>query len=527
MFYISTESIKESYRRLTAINFTNQSILHIFLILKGIGINSLSYSSLNDIKNHALPYAQELGYLFSPLEEAPDKNDFINPFFMKEWASNPTEKLAKWVNGRIKNNVIGGATTWRSFIMQDTSEDFKFTYNYVEEIAKLTIGNSKIPLAAISVWANRFTQFEEKISISELVSFFCKRFNITEKEIDLLFETNTPISLSFSNKLHSTQDIRSLIGNPNTMPNWVGTKPIINNTMNIGDEMNVIRRYHSMDSHTVKTDTLNFVLSNYHQLILSGPPATSKSYLLSELSKNYSKVVHIQFHPQYSYQQFIGGYFVEGSNVVFKNGILYELAEEAKANTNKKYLLIIDEINRANTGQVFGETIQALDRNESVQIIMDGQLVQFAIPRNLHIVGTMNTTDRSVGYLDYALKRRFLNIYCQSNPKLLIELTKVTDSNISLCDFLEKINLNLQTTVKNKEYVIGHGVFFETALKNKENVFEWNTQLLEMLFNYKILPLIEDFCGNEPEYISGIVGEQLSKRLTGEDFKKALEDFAN
>lgn len=526
MHYISTESIKESYNKLTSINFSNQSILHIFLILKGIGVNSLSYSPLDDIKNHALPYAQDLGYLFSPLEEAPEKNDFINPFLMKEWATNPTEKLSKWVGGRIKNNVIGGATTWRSFIMQDADEDFKFSYNYVSEIAKLTIGESKIPLAAIAVWANRFTQFPEKVSLSELISSFCTRFHITQEELNLLFETQTSINLTFSDKLHSTQDIRALIGNPSGIQDWIQTKSINNSTILVDDDNTVIRRFQNMSNSTVKMDTLEFILSNYYQLILSGPPATSKSYLVSELSKKYAKTTHIQFHPQYSYQQFMGGYFVEGSNVVFRNGLFYEFVKEAKANPNNKYLLVIDEINRANTGQVFGETIQALDRNESVQIMVDKQLVEFSIPKNLHIVGTMNTTDRSIGSIDYALKRRFLNIYCPSNPKLLIDLTKVTDSSLSLCDLLEKINMNLQTTIKNKEYVIGHGVFFETSLKNKDGVFEWNIPLLEALFNYKILPLIEDFCGNEVEYIVDVVGEQLAKRLTGEDFKKAIEDFA-
>lgn len=189
MYYLDTETVKAAYTKLASIDFSNQSILHIFLILKGIGVNSLSYSLLDDIKNKALPYAQDLGYLFSPLEESPEKNDFINPFLMKEWATNPTERLTKWVGGRTKNNVIGGATTWRSFIMQDTDEDFKFSYNYVSEIAKLTINESRIPLAAIAIWANRFTQFDEKVSLSELITSFCSRFHITQEELNLLFET--------------------------------------------------------------------------------------------------------------------------------------------------------------------------------------------------------------------------------------------------------------------------------------------------------------------------------------------------
>lgn len=524
MYYLDTETVKAAYARLISIDFSNQSILHIFLILKGIGVNSLSYSLLDDIKNHALPYAQDLGYLFSPLEESPEKNDFINPFLMKEWATNPTERLTKWVGGRIKNNVIGGATTWRSFIMQDTDEDFKFSYNYVSEIAKLTINESRIPLAAIAIWANRFTQFDEKVSLSELITSFCSRFHITQEELNLLFETKTVINLSFSNNLHSTQDIRQLIGNPAGMTNWVVANRIIT-TVNIDENNSVIRRFNTMSNSTIKKETLEFILSNYYQLILSGPPATSKSYLVSEIAKGYKKAVHIQFHPQYSYQQFMGGYYVEGTNVIFRKGVFYNLVAEAKANEKEKYLLVIDEINRANTGQVFGEMIQALDRGSKVQVQIDDKLEVLDIPTNLHIVGTMNSTDRSIGSLDYALKRRFLTVYCGSNPKALIDLTSSVGDMVSICDFLEKLNTRIVDVLKNREFVIGHAVFFENSRKNASGKYEWDFASFEVLFNYKILPIIEDYSGHDIETIKQIVGDKLIDRLSGEEFKKAAKEF--
>jgi len=138
-YYISTDCIKKAYEELTKVDYSNQSILHIFFILKGIGIDSLAYNDLDIIKQKGLQYAQNISSLFSTLEAQPAKCDFINPFFMKEWAINPTELLKKWVDSRVKNNVIGGATTWRKIIMQDVDSNFKFVFDYIEQVKEITI----------------------------------------------------------------------------------------------------------------------------------------------------------------------------------------------------------------------------------------------------------------------------------------------------------------------------------------------------------------------------------------------------
>ena len=525
-YYLSTETIKAAYNELILLKYSNQSILHIFFILKGIGINNIDYIDASVIKHKGIPYAQDLGALFSSYEKQPKTNDFINPFMMNDWGMNPSEKLEKWVKTRIKNNVIGGATTWRKIIMQDADSNFKFSYDYMREIKELTIGNSKrIPLISFAIWSNRFTEFEKHVTIRELESSILKRFNINDLEKKCFFKSESSIStLFFDNKLHCTEDIRKMIGSPSGLGGWEVTNPV---SVEMDLFNTTMRRFEMGTINEVSKDMLMKILKDYHQLILSGPPGTSKSYLCSQLATEYTECLHIQFHPQYSYQQFVGGYVVDKADVVYRSGIMLDLIEKAnkalKDGINDKYLVIIDEINRANTSQVFGDLVQCLDRGTSVEILCDGQTKKYTIPKNIHIIGTMNTTDRTIGILDYALKRRFLMVYCASNPQILTDLCS-NNGFISLCDFLEKINNSLYENLKNREYCIGHAIFLNDVY-HENGKFVWDFEKFEILFNYKILPLIEEYCYGQNDKVVEILGEDLCKRLSGDSFIESIQEY--
>ncbi len=522
-YFISTATIKKAYEELTNLDYSNQSILHIFLILKGIGINNIKYEDVDIIKRRGISYAQDLSSLFSDFEEKPDKCDFINPFMMNEWGTNPTEKLNKWISSRVKNNIVGGATTWRKIIMQDVNGDFKFVFDYINQIKKVTIGNvGKIPLEAIAIWTNRFTEFDERVSINKIIVSFLDRYHLNQNERNELFRMTSYIkTVEYGSILHNTETIRNLIGKPKGLNDWVLSKPLIGTVDLTNTNM---RRFNMSTINKIDTALLMRILKYYHQLILSGPPGTSKSYLCGEISKNYDKTFHIQFHPQYSYQQFVGGYVVDGAEVHYEKGLMLKIIEDAKMNNNKKFLIVIDEINRANTSQVFGDLIQCLDRNNKVDIICDGTQKEYFIPKNIDIIGTMNTTDRTIGALDYALKRRFLDVYCGSNPQILYELCP-NDGFILLSEFLEKINGNLYEVLKNKEMCIGHAMFLNEEYKGKDGKFNWNFENFELLFNYKIVPLVEEYCYGNQEQIYEILGDDLPKRLTGDEFKEALEEY--
>ena len=258
---------------------------------------------------------------------------------------------------------------------------------------------------------------------------------------------------------------------------------------------------------------INELIETNNQVVLAGPPGTSKSYYAKKIAKdNYlpDNVLSIQFHPKYSYQDFVGGYIVKGSDVSYSDGVLFEMVEKAKSST-EEYLLIIDEINRANIGQVFGETIQCLDRNHSTNILRDRQVSEFYLPKNLKIIATMNTADRSLGVMDYAIKRRFPTVYCPSEPDLVSDLcTQEIDQ--SLGDFLRVLNKRLLATLKNKELVIGHAFFLDESVLDN-GTYHWRLHSLEMLFNYKILPMIEDYTkGNQSQLIE-VLGEDRKRHV--------------
>lgn len=525
-FFVSDSSIEKAYHELVSLKVDNSSILQIFLILKACGYDNIKQKSVSVINELGLEPAWHLCGLFSSFEQAPAKYEFISPFSMEQWAAQaPSEPLKKWVTNRIKNNVIGGATTWR-LIIDDNQKDkeFKFTYNYLKELKKLTLQNRKINSLALAVWVSRFIQFPRKLTARELISYFYQKFNISKEEISELFDSQNVGFLEYYSAPHDSQKIRALIGKPKAE-----TEKWIESNFEPSSQNN-LKKFTEIDNKMITTtgtlelSKIKELLDKEHQLILSGPPGTSKSYTANLIAKNFKadNVIKIQFHPKYSYQDFIGGYVVNGQDVSFQRGVLLKCAELA-SNKSEDYLLIIDEINRANVGQVFGETIQCLDRSDATQVLIGGKLESLKLPSNLKIIGTMNSADRTLGTIDFAIKRRFTSIYFPSEPESLIDLCD-TDFGISCCDLLRELNNKLVSTLKNRDLTVGHAIFLQDYVL-KSDKYIWNLNDFELLFNYKILPIIEDYTrGNDSQLIS-ILGSSLPSRLRGAELKKALFEF--
>lgn len=530
MKFISTEIIKESYTELTNIEVKNASIFHIFLILKGCGINDTTSQPVEVITENGYPIASDLSLLFSYFEQKPQKYDFINPFSMKEWAAQaPSETLKKWVSSRIKNNIIGGATTWRKIIREDIyNNKIKFANNYVEEIKDLTIPNNKIKLWPLVIWYNRFTKFERSYSPNELIQGFIKELNITERELGVLFDKSVVIDIEFSDVECDMGEIRNLIGSP---PNTTNATWNASTIIAVAEPQAYYQYKNKImnNLNNVSVEKIIKLLKDNFQIILSGPPGTSKSYIADIVSKkiigedNSDSILKIQFHPQYSYQDFIGGFIVNGDKVETNRGVFLRFLDKVKSSEKENFVLIIDEINRANVGSVFGELIQCLDRNYSLSTLIAGQQELLHIPKNLFIIATMNTSDRTLGSIDFALRRRFVDIYMAPNESILTDTTK-TQSGISLADFLKKINTQLKNTLRNNELVIGQTIFYNESVKSGDS-FTWNNENLEDLFNYKILSMVEDYCNKEVNKVNEVVGDKLSRRLTGDAFVNALFEY--
>ena len=157
------------------------------------------------------------------------------------------------------------------------------------------------------------------------------------------------------------------------------------------------------------------LLKEKNQVIFQGPPGTGKTYVAQKLAEHLAgskdRVALVQFHPSYAYEDFVQGYrptTLKNGQAGFelRNGPLVRIAKRAQDDPDGNYYLIIDEINRGNLAKIFGELYFLLEyRDQTINLQYSDK--PFSLPKNLYIIGTMNTADRSIALVDLALRRRF------------------------------------------------------------------------------------------------------------------------
>ncbi len=246
-------------------------------------------------------------------------------------------------------------------------------------------------------------------------------------------------------------------------------------------------------------NTLVNLLTMKKNLILQGPPGVGKTFVAKRLAysiigeKDTERVTMIQFHQSYSYEDFILGYRPKEDGFELKTGPFYEFCKKASNDPNREYFFIIDEINRGNISKILGELLMLIEkdkRGEEIKLLYTDEL--FTVPENLYIIGTMNTADRSIAIIDYALRRRFS----------FFDLKPAFESDKFETDVIEK-NSNpkfkaLINTIKdlNKEisrddslgegFQIGHSYFCPNGGSVPN---EW----LENIVEYEIIPLLKEY----------------------------------
>lgn len=212
--------------------------------------------------------------------------------------------------------------------------------------------------------------------------------------------------------------------------------------------------------------------------------------------KDFQKI--IQFHPSYTYEDFVRGIVAkpneEGEGIIYEaeNKTIAKFAEDALNDSDNNYVLIIDEINRANLSSVLGELIYALEyRGEEVESMyeVDGSQ-KLILPPNLYIIGTMNTADRSVGHIDYAIRRRFA--FVDVLPKELQDDDEIYFNNT---DFLRTSSLFNDDNVS-KEFEIdavriGHSYFI--VKKSDANEDARKDELFKMKMQYEVKPILLEY----------------------------------
>ena len=161
-------------------------------------------------------------------------------------------------------------------------------------------------------------------------------------------------------------------------------------------------------------DRLVNVLRRKKNLILQGAPGVGKTFAAQRLAwsimgqRDADRVAFIQFHQNYSYEDFMMGYKPTDQGFELRRGIFYEFCKKAENNPSLDFFFIIDEINRGNLSKIFGELLMLIEsdyRGKSATLAYSGEA--FSVPANVHIIGMMNTADRSLAMIDYALRRRF------------------------------------------------------------------------------------------------------------------------
>jgi len=276
--------------------------------------------------------------------------------------------------------------------------------------------------------------------------------------------------------------------------------------------------------------------------IFYGPPGTGKTYHTinaamdiiepdrekeqsrQELKQKFDEYVNedrigfVTFHQSFSYEDFVEGLRAEsdGGNIQYyvQDGIFKQICNRARDNVDKDsdgvpevpFVLIIDEINRGNTANIFGELITLIEpskragADEALSVNLPYSKEPFSVPDNLYIIGTMNTADRSLALIDTALRRRFQFEEKLPDPTLLSSIIVET---VNIEQLLTIINKRI-ALLYDREHTIGHSFFM--SLTNQSNIDD-----LKNIFNRQILPLLEEYFFEDWEKIRQVLGDTSNK----------------
>lgn len=250
-------------------------------------------------------------------------------------------------------------------------------------------------------------------------------------------------------------------------------------------------------------ENLIALVRNKKNVILQGAPGVGKTFAAKRLAysimgeKDQSRVMMIQFHQSYSYEDFIMGFRpTQEGGFVLKPGAFYNFCKAAEIDSENEYFFIIDEINRGNLSKIFGELFMLIENDKrGIQLQLLYSDEKFSVPDNVYIIGMMNTADRSLAMLDYALRRRFA--FFDMKPGFETDGFRNYKANLNSSKFDNLINYveSLNTVIADDDslgegFCIGHSYFC--------NLEDTSDQTLSRIVEFEIIPLLKEYWFDEP-----------------------------
>lgn len=251
-------------------------------------------------------------------------------------------------------------------------------------------------------------------------------------------------------------------------------------------------------------DTLVNLIRTKKNIILQGAPGVGKTYAAKRLAysmmgvKDQNRVMMVQFHQSYSYEDFIEGYRPAANGFVLNKGAFYKFCKTAELDDENEYFFIIDEINRGNLSKIFGELFMLIEsdkRGIQLQLLYSGE--KFAVPKNVYIIGMMNTADRSLAMLDYALRRRFA--FYEMRPGFDTDGFREYRMGLGSEKFDRLIHCveSLNNVIAADEslgdgFCVGHSYFCNLTAEKVTD------RALSAIVEYELIPLLKEYWFDEP-----------------------------
>ena len=249
-------------------------------------------------------------------------------------------------------------------------------------------------------------------------------------------------------------------------------------------------------------ETLVSLIRTKKNVILQGAPGVGKTYAAKRLAysmmgeKDADRVMMVQFHQSYSYEDFIMGFRPSEKGFELKHGAFYTFCKKAEEDSDNEYFFIIDEINRGNLSKIFGELFMLIESDKrGIELRLLYANEKFSVPANVYIIGMMNTADRSLAMLDYALRRRFAFFEMQpgfeNDGFRAYRMALQSDRFNRLIQCVENLNNVIAADESLGEgFRIGHSYFC--------NLKEADEQTLSNIVEFELIPLLKEYWFDEP-----------------------------